>query len=476
MDRTQQIKALVESKKAKWTQLSDAIWATPELHFREYKSSRALADALEAEGFAITWGIGCETAFVASWGEGKPVISILGEFDALPGLSQTAGLNEQKPLEAGAPGHGCGHNALGTGSAAAAVAVKEYMQKHGLAGTIRFIGSPAEETGGGKIFMLRAGAFKDVDIAIAWHPGFVNGMLGCGLLSDRDVTFSFKGKAAHAAGSPHLGRSALDACELMNVGVNYLREHVIQEARIHYAYQDVGGPAPNVVQETASLRYFIRAPHVQQVLEISERVFDCARGAALMTGTEVTISPTGGFGDFIPNDVLSQVVGESLIEVGPPAFDEADYKLAESFFQNYGESNFESIKNDVFYYTDGMDPTPYLSQPLVTDIWPYVRKSITRPGGSDAGDVSYVVPTCWLSTACYANGTAGHSWQATAQTGTSLTHKGMLCAAEAMALGAVKLLEDPQLVEAAKAEHRRATGGMSAPELIPVSIRPEDLL
>ena len=246
----------------------------------------------------------------------------------------------------------------------------------------------------------------------------------------------------------------------MNVGVNYLREHVIQEARIHYAYLDVGGPAPNVVQETAKLRYFIRAPKVSQVLEISERVFDCARGAALMTGCEVTINVSGGYCDLIPNDVLSNVVGESLKEVGPPEFDEADRKLALSFFENYGDSNFESIKSDVFYYTDGMDPTPYLSEPLVTDIWDYVPKSITRPGGSDAGDVSYIVPTCWLSTACYTNGTAGHSWQATAQTGSSITHKGMLCAAKAMALGAVKLFEDPSLVDATKAEHRRVTGEM----------------
>ena len=461
MDRAAQIKQFVEAKKDKWNQVNDAIWATPELYFRETQSTKTLSDAIEAEGFTVERGMstGAETAFVATWGSGKPVIGIMGEMDALPGLSQHACENTINPIEPGAPGHGCGHNALGTGAAAAAVAVKEYMEKNGLSGTVKFFGCPAEEAGCGKVFMIRAGVFKDVDIAITWHPGFVNGVLGSGLLAMQAVYFRFKGKAAHAAGSPHLGRSALDACEIMNVGVNYLREHVIQEARIHYAYQDVGGPAPNVVQETACTKYYIRAPHVPQVLEIAERVFDCARGAALMTGTTVDIDVREGICDFLPNDVVSKVACESLQEVGAPAFDEADYKLAESFFKDFGEGNRQSILSEAKYYADEETGRKYLDTPLMTDIFPYVRKQLTKPGGSDAGDVSYRIPACWISTACYVNGTPSHSWQATAMTSSSITHKGMICAAEAMALSAVKFLENPALIEEAKAELHAFTGG-----------------
>ena len=297
-NKVRQIRELVEAKREKFARVSDEVWAVPELYFHETKSAAILIKALKEEGFEVQEGVdGIPTAFIGTWGSGKPVIGILGEFDALPSLSQEAGCWEHKEIVKGGPGHGCGHNALGAGAMAAAVAAKDYMEKNGLSGTIRYYGCPAEEAGWGKMFLARDGYFDDLDACYTWHPGVGNMVQGTSSLANMCAFFTFKGRTSHAAASPHLGRSALDACELMNVGVNYLREHVIPEARIHYAYQDVGGAAPNVVQDHAQLKYFIRAPKITQVKEIGERVKDIARGAALMTGTEVDIYFSAGMCD-----------------------------------------------------------------------------------------------------------------------------------------------------------------------------------
>ena len=267
------ITAWVQKNQEKYMRLSQQIWQYAELAFQETKSVQALTQLLEEEGFAVTAGLaGIPTAFSASYGQGKPVIGILGEYDALPSLSQKAGCNHREELVPGGAGHGCGHNLLGVGSAAAAIAVKDYLQESGQEGTVIFYGCPAEENGSAKVYLSRDGVFQGLDAVFTWHPGSNNSIMGEHSLAAVSVVYRFHGRATHAAGQPHLGRSALDACELMNVGVNYLREHMIQEARIHYAYRDAGGAAPNVVQDHAALYYFIRAPKVAQAVELRERV------------------------------------------------------------------------------------------------------------------------------------------------------------------------------------------------------------
>ena len=279
MNEAQRITEWVEQKKESAIALARAVWGFAEPNWRETQSAAAISAALEAEGFALERRpCGMETAFVATWGGEGPVIAFLGEYDALPALSQQAGRAEKTPLCEGAPGHGCGHNLLGAGSFAAAVALKDYCLETGLRATVKYFGCPAEEDGGGKVFFARAGYFDKVDAVFAWHPGPANYVSGQGCLAVTGVLYSFKGRTAHAAGAPFAGRSALDAAELMNVGCNYLREHIIPEARLHYAYRDVGGTAPNVVQESACVHYYIRAPRVAQMLDIKRRVDDVARG------------------------------------------------------------------------------------------------------------------------------------------------------------------------------------------------------
>ena len=294
MELQQTVSKLIEQKREKFIALSDKIWDVPELYFEEHQSSAYLSEALEEEGFQVERGVaGLETAFVGSYGTGKPVVAILGEFDALAGLSQKKGLTHHDPVVDGGNGHGCGHNLLGTGAFAAAVAIKEYMESNQLKGTVRFYGCPAEESGSGKAFMARAGLFDDADVAFSWHPWDVPGLMDVRMLANYSARFKFKGKSAHAAAAPHLGRSALDAVELMNVGVNYLREHMVQDARIHYAVTDTGGASPNVVQANAEVVYLIRAPEKDEVKSLYKRVYDIARGAALMTGTTFEVEFEG---------------------------------------------------------------------------------------------------------------------------------------------------------------------------------------
>lgn len=343
MKKSEDIDEIVESKKNIFIEASDNIWENPELYFREKIASKTLIKILKDEEFEVVENIaGMSTAFIGSFGSGKPIIAILGEFDALPGLSQVAFLPKKEELIPGVAGHGCGHNALGAGSLAGAVAVKEYMKKNNIKGTIRYYGSPAEEAGWGKMFLARDGFFSDVDAAITWHPAGVNRVQGSSSLANLCAYFYFTGKTAHAAGAPHLGRSALDACELMNIGTNYLREHIIPEARVHYAYQDVGGSAPNVVQSHSCLKYFIRAPKIKQALEIGERIKKIAKGAALMTETEVKIDFTAGMCDFVPNKVISNVMTESLFEIGAPKFDLEDEKIAQQFFSTLSQDEISS--------------------------------------------------------------------------------------------------------------------------------------
>lgn len=458
MNAHNEIRALIEQGKDASLLVHRFLWANPELFFRETRSAAHLVQALKKEGFTVKEQVGgMPTAFIGEYGQGSPVIGILGEFDALPSLSQKAALPVQEEIIPGGPGHGCGHNALGAGAFAAASAVKAFMEKHGTRGTLRFYGCPAEEAGWSKMFLARDGYFDDLDAAVTWHPNHMNTVQGSTSLANICAYFSFSGKTAHAASAPHLGRSALDACELMSVGVNYLREHVPQEARMHYAYQDVGGDAPNVVQDRACVKYFIRAPQIRTALEVTERVKDIARGAALMTGTKVQIDVTAGMCEYVPNDALGRYFEAVLAQVGPPGFDDADRALAAQFFALYNAD--EKAAHMRLIAEIYPAPERFGDVALIEEIAPYKRTASTGIGSTDVGDVSYATPTVQLNIACFANGTPGHSWQLTAQSGSSIAEKGMLCAAEAMALGTVGLFDNPELLAEARKEYVAATGG-----------------
>ena len=325
------VKNLVASKAEDTIRLAKDIWSFAELSYEEYKSAAVLKEALAKEGFVIDDGIaGIPTAFTATYkvGSGRPVMALLAEYDALDGLSQKAGLTEPEPVSPGGAGHGCGHNLLGAGCYSAAVALKDYLVSQNRDGSVVFFGCPAEEGAGSKQFIARAGYFDDVDFAYTWHPSTQNEVASKGSVAIMGANFVFDGISAHAGGSPHLGRSALDAVELMNVGVNYMREHMIDAARVHYAYSDAGGTAPNVVQSHAVIKYEVRAPKVSQVQELFARVVDIAKGAALMTGTQMSFEITMAFSDYTPNKTLARVMDECLGELGAPDWDDSDFELA----------------------------------------------------------------------------------------------------------------------------------------------------
>ena len=456
--------------------ISDKIWELAEMRFRETGSAKMIIDLLQKEGFAVESGIAdIETAFVGSYGTGKPVIAFLGEYDALAGLSQVACSATKSPLVSGGTGHGCGHNMLGAGALAAAVAAKRAMEKQGLGGTIRFYGCPGEEGGSGKAFMARAGVFDDVDSAITWHPFGNNAVMSVAMLANFQIAYRFHGRSAHAAASPHLGRSALDAVELMNVGVNYLREHVIQEARMHYAITETGGKSPNVVQAEAEVLYLIRAPLLQQVSEIYERICNIARGAALMTETTLEIIFDKACSNVIPNNAIEEVMYANFLEVGTPKFDEADYKLAQAIRETLSPNDIASDLSMAKIFmgaNKGLDILEQLPQkPISETILPYSFSTALLPGSSDVGDVSWITPTAQIAVACQAFGTPAHSWQAVSQGKSGMAHKGLITAAKVMARTAVDLLANPEITDKAKTELNRTLGGIRYTSPMPPEVK-----
>lgn len=442
----EEICGLITAKRQQFCTLSDAIWDTPELNYEEVRSCAQHEAVLKAEGFRLTTGIaGMPTALLGEFGSGSPVIAILGEYDALPGLSQAANVAEPQPLEQGGNGHGCGHNLLGSAALQAATAVKDYLQQHNLSGTVRFYGCPAEEGGSSKGFMVKAGVFDDVDIAICWHPAAFTGVNSPVSLACNELNFHFKGRASHAASSPHLGRSALDAVELMNVGVNYMREHMPSSARVHYAITDSGGHAPNVVQANATVRYLVRARELPELHQLVNRVKKIAQGAALMTETEVSNEVLSGDANLLGNAPLEQRMHEHLLALGPIEFDEQDRQLAAKFQTTLTT---EDIDNSFARF--GLKPQP--GQTLHEDIYPLYSPNPAFIGSTDVGTVSWVVPTVQIRAATYAIGTPAHSWQLVAQGKAPAAHKGMEYAAKAMASLAIDLLNTPELIELAKAD------------------------
>jgi aminobenzoyl-glutamate utilization protein B len=429
--------------------ISRQIWETPELGFHETKSSALLQQELRANGFRVESGVaGMPTAFTASFGSGSPVIVILGEFDALPGLSQKAE-PAQSPAAAGGPGHGCGHNLLGSASALAAVAIKEEIAARGLKGTIRYYGTPAEEGGGGKIYMIHAGLFRDVDAVLAWHPGDVNQVNLNSMLANNGGKFRFYGVAAHAAAAPDRGRSALDGAMIMLTAVEFLREHVPQETRIHYVITN-GGSAANVVPAFAEVSLIARHPDAGVLDGIWDRIMKCAQAGALASGTRMEFEQGTNYANVLPNDILAEVLGRAMRKAG-------GYELTPD------ERQFtEAIQKTLGAPVRGPGP-----EKVQVD-----KSEGISPASTDVGDVSWVVPTAQFTAATMAPGVALHTWQAAACAGSSIGRKGMVVAARTLALAGVELFEQPAEVQAAKAAFGKRLAGRHWTTRIPADGKP----
>jgi aminobenzoyl-glutamate utilization protein B len=472
MKTKQDIIQWLDDNQERFTRISDAIWETPEVAWKEFKSSKLQADTLAEEGFRVRWDIaGINTAFVAEWGSDRPVIGFVGEYDALAGLSQK-NQPTQEPVVEGAPGQGCGHNLLGTGCMASAVATKRWLEANGIAGTVRYYGCPAEERITGKTFMVRAGAFDDLDAAFNFHPGSMNMPDKGSAVGAYDLTFRFHGKTAHAGGSPHKGRSALDAVELMNVGVNYLREHVTEKVRIHYVITN-GGDLPNVVPAEAEVWYFVRAHERDELDQVAARVRKIAQGAALMTETTVEETFNGACSSVLNNHYLADLQYQAMELVGPIQFTEAERAYAQQI-------------NDAYPAEDSRDPFKHLrvpeewaarieplkGQPLLADNFPAWDQDHIGTGSTDVGDVSWVTPVSMLNTACFATGAAGHSWGIVATSGMSIGHKGMMHAAKTMAVAAVDLYANPEHLRKARQEFTEATRDQPYQTPLPDEVEP----
>jgi aminobenzoyl-glutamate utilization protein B len=424
--------------------LSDKVWQFAEIGLREYRSASLLADTCRDEGFQVIEGVsGMPTAFVARWGEGSPAVGYLAEYDALPGMSQKISLF-QEPVEEGEPGHGCGHNLLGAGALGAAFALKRSIAEEGKIGTVYLFGCPAEETITAKGYMVRDGYFDHVDAVIDWHPADLNMVNVRKSLACDSIEFCFHGRAAHAASNPEWGRSALKAVELMNAGVNCMREHIIDDARIHYVITD-GGHEPNVVPAYASAWYYIRAPRRSQTDEITRRVILCAEGAALMTETGLEVKVIDKCYNMIPNRVLSQIAHEEFLKVGAPQIPPGHENYIEGLRAVLSNEQIETVLEE--YYM----PLDY-SQPMHAEVLDLEKGGEVAPGSTDAGDVSWKAPLAQINVACMPVGTPGHSWMAVSSFGSELGIQGMLTAATVLTRTGWRLVNEPKLVAAAKAE------------------------
>lgn len=465
MDNRNDIWRGIDVIKPRFIDLADRVWAMPEVCYTEVRSAAEHLAELRHQGFRITENVAdIPTALVGEWGEGGPVIAFLGEYDALPGLSQEAGVAEPRPIEVGGHGHGCGHNLLGSAALLAATAVKDWLGANKVPGRVRYYGCPAEEGGAAKTFMVRSGAFADADIAITWHPNSFWEVAVTPSLANTRADFIFTGRASHAAVSPHLGRSALDAVELMNVGVNYMREHMPSEARVHYALLDTGGIAPNVVQAHARVRYSIRDRDLHGMNELVARVHKIAQGAALMTETQMEMRIISAVSNVLDNTPLEQTLHRIMADLGPPHFDEADKAFAAKIRATLTERDIASV-----YHAIGMDPT---DRPLADFIVPLDAKRNPQVGSTDVGDVSWVVPTVQVHAPTVAIGTPFHTWQIVAQGKSAHAHKAMVQAAKAMAALGVQALGDPQLIAAAKADLRKRTARTPYVSPLPDNVAP----
>ena len=433
--KTDKITANLDAKKEAYSSIAQQIWGFAEMGYQEEKSAALLQQTLSNEGFKVTKGVaGIPTAFIAEYGEGLPVIAILGEYDALPGLSQEA--VAEKKSAGKAAGHACGHHLFGTASTAAAIEVKNWLKTNKKKGTIRFYGCPAEEGGSGKVYLVREGLFKDVDIALHWHPSDANDANPGSALANKSAKFRFHGIASHAGMAPEKGRSALDGVEAMNMMVNMMREHIPSDTRIHYVITN-GGKAPNVVPDFAEVYYYVRHGNRKMVIDIFDRIAKAAEGAALGTGTKMEYELIGGTHELLPNITLQKMMYANLVKVGGVTYTEKEKEFGNQIIQSLGIENGSVDKAAVVQPYKTLDP---------------------NFGSTDVGDVSFAVPTAGMGSATWVPGTPAHSWQAVAAGGTDIANKGMMVAAKTIALTAIDLFLNPDQIIKAKTELEEKRG------------------
>ena len=453
--------AAVEAKAALIADVADSVWSYAELSLQEEKSAAKYCEVLAREGFTVEAGIcGIPTAFSASFGSGRPVIGILAEYDALSGLSQKAGRLCREELVPGGCGDGCGHNLLGAGALAAALGVKAYLEHTGCPGTVVLYGCPGEEGGAAKAFMAREKLWYGLDAALTWHPKDVNEVVTGSSNSCIQTQYKFTGVAAHAAGDPDRGRSALDAVEVMNIGVQFLREHMSDKARVHYAITDTGGRSPNVVQPRASVLYMVRSNHVAEAVELQKRVDDIARGAALITGTTFEKQFIDGLADTVPNHTLETVLYRNFEALGVPAHTAEELDYADALAKTYPGS--DGVPGIGAQYDEALaDQVRQLraeaGHAMNDFLAPLYQGPAFMPGSTDVGDVSWQTPTGQIHVAAWPNGSPGHSWQNVSCGATELGHKSAVHAGKVLAAAAIDLLTDPSLLEAARAEFQKQT-------------------
>lgn len=468
--------AIIDQQKDLFCKASDQIWEYAEPPMSEYNSAKLLCELLREEGFDVEEGAGgIPTAFTARYGKGKPVIGILAEYDALGGLSQEAGLTEKKPIKEGDPGHGCGHNSLGAGTIAAAFAIKKFLDENpDISGTVICYGCPGEEGGAGKVFMAREGLFDELDCAIAWHPSIFNGIMGNSNNANCKIKYTFKGIASHAAGDPQMGRSALDAVELMNVGVQFLREHMIDAARIHYAITDTGGYSPNVVQSKAEVLYLIRAPKYSLVDELRMRVDKIAQGAALMTETKVQSQFLVAYSNYIVNKTLDERIFKYMQELPLPTYTDKEQEFAKKLMDTC------VISDRLPARVERMEP-PMKERMLqgirdnktICDfLLPFCPDGKSSPGSTDVGDVSWICPTAEFVVTTEAMLLPAHSWQYVSCGKTSIAHKGLLHAGKIMSASVIDWFLNPEVIKEAKAEHMQRRQGVPYQCPIPKNVSP----
>lgn len=452
--------------------LADAVWETPEPGFREYKSSAAHVEFLKKHGFEVKTDVAkTGTGYEASWGSGHPVIAFLGEFDALYGMNQKADCPSYHPEDPDGMGQGCGHHMLGVGAIAAGMAYREMLKENGGSGTVKIFGCPGEESGSGKAYMARDGVFDDCDIALTWHPANFHMVCTGSSQSCIQACFRFHGVSSHAAGAPHLGRSALDAVELMDVGVNYMREHMEDSDRVHYAITNTGGKSPNVVQAEAEVRYLIRSATNPKCKKLYERVVRIAQGAALMTDTKLEVLFDEGLSNTVPNFALEDIIAKAFQTVGVPTYTAEERAYAKQFKDSFSVE--DQLSDIPFGIADIMKLRENIKNSEICD---YVVETIhtdhCEMGSTDVGDVSWVIPTATVNTACYSYGAGAHSWQWTAQGKSAIAHKGMIFAAKVMAESAKTLLEHPEEIKKAWDEFDKRLDGEKYECLIPKEIEP----
>ncbi len=461
------VKKWYSENEARITALSDKIWNIAEVKFTEFESMATLTEEFKKEGFTVRTGVvdGLPTSFVAEWSNGEgPVIAFVGEYDALPGLGNEL-CTEKKPT--GKNGHGCGHNLLGVGSMSAAISAKCAMEENGIHGTLRYFGCPAEEGGAAKVFMVRDGVFDGIDALVRWHPNSATFVSVSASMAMVSVRYRFHGKTSHAGTAPHLGRSALDAAILMDVGVNYLREHVTSDVRIHSVVTD-GGRAPNIVPDYAEIWYYVRAPHMSDVHEIRKRMDKIAQGAALMTETQEEIVVVSGSSDTLPNHTLCRRMLKTLKDrVGPPVFTEEDRAFATAINRDVTVS--DRVQNMKMC---GVFDPKYSHMDLYEDISENLQEGIVSPYSTDSGDVSWQAPMCQLLATAQSIGSANHSWQQVVCSGNHIGHAGMICAGQTLSLTALDILTDSDLLEEAKKEYQQAIAERPYINPLPKDLKP----